>query len=114
MGTLKSTERYLSITHWTPDLEPPIVVKEGPAAPWELGEGGSTLGRDGRPVDALQMIDIEVDWLEHYPIVSIEDGLADEDWTHWPELMRRVGGRALVLGDDLLATNPERINFLAV
>jgi enolase len=64
---------------------------------------------DGRPVDALQMIDIEVDWLEHYPIVSIEDGLADEDWTHWPELMRRVGGRALVLGDDLLATNPERI-----
>jgi enolase len=64
---------------------------------------------DGRPLDALEMIDIEVDWLEHYPIVSIEDGLADEDWTHWPELVRRVRGRALVLGDDLLATNPKRI-----
>jgi enolase len=55
------------------------------------------------------MIETEVEWIERYPIVSIEDGLADEDWEHWPELRQRIGGRALVLGDDLLATNPKRI-----
>ena len=64
---------------------------------------------DGRPIDAGQMIEIEVGWLERYPIVSIENGLADEDWTHWSELRARIGGRTLVVGDDLLATNPERV-----
>jgi enolase len=60
-------------------------------------------------IDSEAMIDVEVAWLNNYPIVSIEDGLADQDWEHWPELWKRVGGRALVLGDDLLATNPQRI-----
>jgi len=48
-------------------------------------------------------------WLDRYPLVSIEDGLAEEDWDAWPRLRARVAGRALVLGDDLLATNPDRI-----
>ena len=48
-------------------------------------------------------------WLERYPIVSVEDGLAEDDWDHWPELRAAVAGRALVLGDDLLCTNPSRI-----
>ncbi len=48
-------------------------------------------------------------WASQYPIVSIEDGLAEEDWGHWPELNRRLGYRMLVMGDDLLCTNPGRI-----
>ncbi|CAA9545960.1 MAG: Enolase [uncultured Thermomicrobiales bacterium] len=48
-------------------------------------------------------------WLDSYPIVSIEDGLAEEDWASWPLLRQRIGQRALVLGDDLLTTNPDRI-----
>ena len=64
---------------------------------------------DGHLVDSNEMIETEVNWLERYPIVSIEDGLAEEDWEHWPELRQGIGGRALVLGDDLLATNPGRI-----
>jgi len=55
------------------------------------------------------MIERLLGWLERYPIVSMEDGLAEEDWNHWPALKARVAGRALVLGDDLLCTNPERI-----
>jgi enolase len=60
-------------------------------------------------LDSREMISRLLDWLDHYPIVSIEDGLAEEDWAHWPELRAKVAGRALVLGDDLLCTNPARI-----
>lgn len=71
--------------------------------------------RDGRyhlgevSLDGSAMVRQLVDWLDRYPILSIEDGLAEEDWTHWPELRAAVGGRALVVGDDLLCTNPGRI-----
>ena len=63
----------------------------------------------GEPIGSQAMIELVVGWLGRYPIVSVEDGLAEDDWAHWPELRARVGGRALVLGDDLLTTNPERI-----
>ncbi|HEU5101714.1 MAG TPA: enolase C-terminal domain-like protein [Roseiflexaceae bacterium] len=49
------------------------------------------------------------EWVERYPIVSVEDGLAEDDWEHWPALRERLAGRALTLGDDLLCTNPGRI-----
>ncbi len=61
------------------------------------------------PLSSTGMIEHLLGWLGRYPIVSVEDGLAEEDWDHWPELRARVGGRALVLGDDLLCTNPGRI-----
>ena len=61
------------------------------------------------PLSSTGMIERLVSWLGRYPIVSVEDGLAEEDWDHWPQLRARVGGRALVLGDDLLCTNPIRI-----
>jgi enolase len=48
-------------------------------------------------------------WLERYPIVSVEDGLAEEEWAYWPSLRSALDGRALTLGDDFLATNPARI-----
>jgi enolase len=55
------------------------------------------------------MIDRIYSWLERYPIVSIEDGLAEDDWENWPKLRLAIAGRALVLGDDFLRTNPARI-----
>jgi enolase len=63
-----------------------------------------------RSLNGTEMVEHIVSWLGRYPIVSVEDGLAEEDWEHWPELRARVGGRALVLGDDLLCTNPGRIH----
>jgi enolase len=56
-----------------------------------------------------EMVELVGSWVDRYPIVSIEDGLAEDDWAHWPLLRKRLGDRALTLGDDLLATNPRRI-----
>ncbi len=64
---------------------------------------------DSDPLDSQGMIAQIVAWLDHYPIVSVEDGLAENDWEFWPVLRAAVGDRALVLGDDLLCTNPARI-----
>jgi enolase len=63
----------------------------------------------GERLSSAGMIERLLEWLACYPIVSLEDGLAEEDWEHWPGLRDRVAGRALVLGDDLLCTNPARI-----
>ncbi len=60
-------------------------------------------------LDSSGMIDAIIGWIDSYPIVSVEDGLAENDWSSWPELKRRVNGGALVVGDDLLTTNPDRI-----
>ena len=60
-------------------------------------------------LDAGAMIQRIESWIRNYPIVSVEDGLAEDDWAHWPALKQRIGKRALVLGDDLLCTNPTRI-----
>jgi enolase len=65
---------------------------------------------DGRKLDGEGMVDVLVGWLDHFPIVSIEDGLAEEDWASWSALVHRSEGRpVMVMGDDLLCTNPARI-----
>ncbi len=64
---------------------------------------------DGTPLDSAGMIRRVKSWVDRYPIVSVEDGLSQDDWEHWPELMTAIGERALVVGDDLLCTNPELI-----
>jgi enolase len=64
---------------------------------------------DGESLDAAGMIARISQWLDLFPIVSVEDGLAENDWENWPKLRQAIGDRALVLGDDLLCTNPARI-----
>ncbi|MBZ0299267.1 MAG: phosphopyruvate hydratase [Anaerolineae bacterium] len=71
-------------------------------------EGYYALSADQR-LSPAEMIDQIAAWLTDYPIVSVEDGLSEEDWDHWPDLRARLDGRALVLGDDFLCTNPARI-----
>lgn len=63
----------------------------------------------GEPLTSSEMIETLSNWIERYPIVSVEDGLAEDDWEMWPLLRERLSGRALVLGDDFLTTNPARI-----
>jgi enolase len=65
--------------------------------------------KDGEILDSAGMIQTIAKWLDQYPILSIEDGLAEDDWENWPKLRRAISGRALTLGDDLLCTNPGRI-----
>lgn len=61
------------------------------------------------PLSSEAMIAQLVDWARRFPIVSIEDGLAEDDWAHWPALRAALAGHALTLGDDFLCTNPSRI-----
>ena len=56
-----------------------------------------------------QVVALLADWTRRWPLSSVEDGLAEEDWAHWPALKRALAGIALTLGDDLLCTNPGRI-----
>jgi enolase len=61
------------------------------------------------PLDSRAMVGYISAWLDRYPIVSVEDGLSENDWESWPTLRDRVCGRALTMGDDLLCTNSDRI-----
>jgi enolase 1/2/3 len=76
------------------------------------GQDGPTryrLDREGRTLESGQLVDLWADWSARYPIVSIEDGLAEDDWAGWTELTRRLGDRIQLVGDDLLVTNTVRI-----
>jgi enolase len=67
------------------------------------------LAREGRTLDSAELIDLWADWAARYPIVSIEDGLAEDDWAGWQHLVARLGATVQLVGDDLLVTNSERI-----
>jgi enolase len=64
---------------------------------------------DGGVVDSAGMTATITRWLRRFPIISVEDGLAEDDWENWPKLRTAIAGKALTLGDDLLCTNPTRI-----
>ena len=77
----------------------------------ELYSGGSyTFKKSGAGTkDAKGMIDLYGRWLDEYPIVSIEDGLAEDDWTGWEQLTQALGDRCQLVGDDLFVTNTQRL-----
>ena len=64
---------------------------------------------DKKARDSEQMVRLYGDWLDRYPIVSIEDGLAEDDWAGWQTLTRELGARVQLVGDDLFVTNPKRL-----
>jgi enolase len=67
------------------------------------------LRREGRRLSSAEMVEFWKSWLEQYPIVSIEDGLAQDDWAGWGALTAELGEKVQLVGDDVLVTNPERI-----
>jgi enolase len=73
------------------------------------GEFTYRLPREGRSLTTSEMIEFWADWVERYPIVSIEDGLAEDDWAGWKRLRERLGDRCQLVGDDLFVTNPARL-----
>jgi len=67
------------------------------------------LRTEGRKLSSQEMVAFWVDWVNKYPIVSIEDGLAQDDWEGWKLFTEQVGDRVQIVGDDLLVTNPKRV-----
>jgi enolase len=80
-----------------------------PAASEFYQDGKYVLAREGKTLTASEMIGLYEQWVGAYPIISIEDGLAEDDWQGWAELTKRLGGRVQLVGDDLFVTNTERL-----
>jgi enolase len=68
-----------------------------------------TLAREGRTLTRDEMVEFYVKWVGAYPIISIEDGMAEDDWAGWQLLMKKLGGKVQLVGDDLYVTNVRRI-----
>lgn len=73
------------------------------------GELTYRLAKEGRTLRTGELIDFWADWADRYPIVSLEDGLGEDDWAGWTALTARLGTKLQLVGDDLLVTNPERV-----
>ncbi len=86
-----------------------IFICLDPAASEFFEEGKYNLRKEGRVLTGAQMIDFYADLCAKYPIVSIEDGLAEDDWETWAELNKRLGDKIQLVGDDLFVTNVERL-----
>lgn len=86
-----------------------VMLALDPAASELYKDGKYVLAREGRSLSPEEMVEFWVGWLNKYPIISLEDGLAEDDWEHWALLRQRVGDRVQIVGDDLLVTNVERI-----
>jgi len=80
-----------------------------PAASEFFKDGKYHLEAEGKVLSAAEMVDYWADWIERYPIVSLEDGLAEDDWEGWKILTERLGKKVQLVGDDIFVTNPERL-----
>jgi len=86
-----------------------IAICLDPATSEVEDDGKYELAREGRSLTADGLVDLWADWCRRFPIVSIEDGMAEEDWDGWRSLNARLGNRVQLVGDDIFVTNVERI-----
>ena len=83
-----------------------VAIALDPATSELYEDGAYVLKRQGATLDGAGMIDLWADLVDRFPIVSIEDGLAENDWATWQTLTDRLGGRIQLVGDDIFVTNP--------
>ena len=86
-----------------------IALALDPATSELEADGRYVLAQEGRTLAPEELVDLWEGWLDRYPIVSIEDGMAQDDWPGWQLLTQRLGSRVQLVGDDLFVTNVERI-----
>ena len=84
-----------------------ISIALDPASSEFYEDGIYNLASENRKLDSAQMVEFWADWVARYPIVSIEDGLAEDDWSGWSMLTEKLGNRCQLVGDDLFVTNPK-------
>ena len=76
---------------------------------YDAKSGLYVLDIEGKKLSSEEMVDLWADWVARYPIISIEDGLDEDDWAGWSKLSAKVGDKVQLVGDDLLVTNVQRI-----
>ena len=86
-----------------------VFIALDPAASTFYRDGKYRLSSERRELTSGEMIDYYEDWVSRYPIRSIEDGLAEDDWDGWQKLTARLGKKIQIVGDDIFVTNPERL-----
>jgi enolase len=88
-----------------------VAIALDPAASELYDEETKTynLRKEGKKLTGAQMVEFWAKWVKDYPIVSIEDGLAQDDWDSWKLMVKELGDKIQIVGDDLLVTNPERV-----
>jgi len=88
-----------------------VAIALDPAASelYEEETGLYNLRKEGKKLTGEEMVAFWKNWVDQYPIVSIEDGLAQDDWKGWELMVKEMGDRIQIVGDDLLVTNPERV-----
>jgi enolase len=92
---------------YKPGLDIAIALDSASSSFFE--DGHYLLRTENRKITSAQMVEIYADWVKKYPIVSIEDGLAEDDWEGWKLLNTTLGNRIQIIGDDLFVTNISRI-----
>jgi enolase len=80
-----------------------------PAASEFYEHGKYVLAREGRTLSSTEIVDLYEQWVDEYPIINLEDGLAEDDWEGWALLNQRLGHRIQLVGDDIFVTNPTRL-----
>jgi enolase len=86
-----------------------VAIALDPASSEFYKDGKYELAGEGRTLTSDELVSLYEDWIGRYPIVSIEDGMAEDDWEGWATLTQRLGGRVQLVGDDLFVTNVERL-----
>ena len=86
-----------------------IAIALDPASSGFYEEGFYNLRTEKRKIDSAQMVAMWAEWAKKYPLVVLEDGLAEDDWNGWKLLNREIGDRVELVGDDLFVTNVKRI-----
>ncbi len=86
-----------------------IAIALDPASSSFYEDGHYLLRTENRKITSAQMVELYVDWVQKYPVVSIEDGLAEDDWEGWKLLNQALGKKIQIIGDDLFVTNISRI-----
>ena len=81
-----------------------------PASSEFYEDGKYNLKGEGKSLSREEMVDFYAEWVEKYPIISIEDGMAEEDWEGWNLLTEKIGGKCQLVGDDLFVTNTARLS----
>ncbi len=104
---LKILVRAIGEAGYEPGADVAIAIDVAATELYE--EGAYRLRGENRQLAAKELVSLYEEWLERYPIVSLEDGMAEDDWAGWELLSQRFAGRVQLVGDDLFVTNPERL-----
>ncbi len=99
----------IQVAGYAPGKDIAIALDPASSELWDPKQERYVLAKEGRALTSEEMADHWDRWIERYPIVSIEDGMAENDWRGWALLAQRVGDRVQLVGDDLFVTNTRRI-----